>query len=281
MNREQALLPLTRIVLAIVALNALAGAVALIGFPVWAGRNFFWPIQTPINAALLGALYLAGAAAVTFVVIRNRWESTRFFVPVLVTAGALITAVTLIHRDKFGIDLRFWYWMGVYGLAPFLVIALYWMQERKGANWKVIVPMRPVTRWIAIVTGAVVAAFGVSMILFPQPFIAAWPWTTTPLLVRIFAAWFVAFGAGLLWFLVERNWQYMRLLPTLMVAAVVLDLLMVYLHRAEVTAIGASFWVYCAHLVAFGAIGLLLHELQRRPARGNAKASDSPYRLET
>ena len=266
MNREQPFLPLTRFVLAFVALNALAGAVALVGFPAWAGERFFWPIQTPINAALLGGLYLAGAASVTFVTWRNRWESTRFFVPVLVTAGWLITGVTLVHRDKFATDLRFWYWMIVYGVAPLLVLILYWMEERRGASWQASEPVRPITRWVALITGIAALLLGLSMIWQPQWVIDAWPWPITPLLVRIFAAWITAFGAGLLWFLVERNWQHMRLLPTLMIAAALFDLSIVYVHRAEITRPGWSLWLFCAHLLVFGVVGVLMHALQWRQA---------------
>jgi hypothetical protein len=150
-----------------------------------------------------------------------------------------------------------------------LVIALYWLQERRGASWQAMEAVRPVTRWIAILTGVAVIAVGVSMIVLPQRFVEVWPWATTPLLVRIFAAWFVAFGAGLLWFWVERNWPSMRLLPTMMIAAVALDLLVVFLHRAEITNTGMALWIYCAHLIVFALVGALLHLLQRRKRPGH------------
>ncbi len=276
MDRTTPLLLLTKIVLAFVALNAWAGAVALLVLPAWAGQNFFWPIQTPINAALLGALYLTGAAAVTFVFFRNQWEPARFFVPVLVTAGMLITAITLVHRDRFAMDTRFWYWVGVYGVAPLLVLILYWLQERKRAKGRPARPVRAATRWLAVLTGLAVVAVGASMIVLPQRFVEVWPWATTPLLVRIFAAWFVAFGAGLLWFLAERDWRNMRLLPTMMVAAVALDLLMVAVHRAEITTVGLPLWLYVGHLVAFALVGLLLHGLQRPRPRNHYELLVAP-----
>ena len=45
---------------------------------------------------------------------------------------------------------------------------------------------------------------GLGLLLFPDVAIPFWPWPMTTLMLRVFAAWFTAFGAGLLWFLVER-----------------------------------------------------------------------------
>jgi hypothetical protein len=100
------------------------------------------------------------------------------------------------------------------------------------------------------------------MIWQPQQVINIWAWPITPLLVRIFAAWITAFGAGLLWFLVERNWRHLRLLPTLMIAAAIFDLTVVYTHRAAITDTGWRLWLFCAHLIVFGVVGVLLHLLQ-------------------
>jgi hypothetical protein len=46
-------------------------------------------------------LYLGGAAAVVPVTYRRRWEPTRFLIPILVTAGVLISVTTVLHLDLF------------------------------------------------------------------------------------------------------------------------------------------------------------------------------------
>lgn len=251
-----------RLVYGFVAANAFAGALILILLPTNTDSLFFWTIRPPINAGLFGALYLGGAAAVGYATWRNVWEPARFLVPILVAAGVLISGVTFLHLENFAPGVRLVYWLVVYVGAPLLAVLIYFDQERRGADWTVTVPVRPLTRTLATVTGALVTVAGVLLIIWPETAVARWPWATGPLMVRIFAAWFAAFGAGLLWFRVEGDWRRLHHIPNLMMAAAGLDLLMVLLHRPQVTGPAISFWLYCGHLILFGLIGLLLHGLQ-------------------
>ena len=75
------------------------------------------------------------------------------------------------------------------------------------------------------------------------------------------------FGVGLLWFWVERDWGRLRNVANLMIAAAGLDLLMVFVHRQDLTSVGLTLWLYCFHLALFGLVGLLMHWLQRKAAR--------------
>lgn len=255
-----------RFVYGFVALNALAGAVILIFLPAYTDTLFFWPINPPINAGLFGVLYLGGAAAVSLAAWRNVWEPARYLVPILVVAGVLISWVTLLHLDKFTAGIRLGYWLLVYIGAPVLAIAIYIAQERRRATWAVAVPVRPVTRRVAVVTGWLVLAAGIALILWPAPAVANWPWPNSPLMVRVFAAWFGAFGAGLLWFQVEQDWQRLCHLPNLMIAAAGLDLLMVFVYRQTLTTTNLTFWLYCGHLFLFALVGIALRRLQAQPA---------------
>jgi hypothetical protein len=105
---------------------------------------------------------------------------------------------------------------------------------------------------------------GILALIWPAPVVAQWPWPITPLMVRIFASWFSAFGVGLLWFWVERDWERLRHVADLMIAAAGLDLLMVFIHRGDLTSVGLSLWLYCFHLALFGLVGLLMYWLQRK-----------------
>ena len=115
-----------------------------------------------------------------------------------------------------------------------------------------------------MVTGGVVFLFGMTLLIWPQLVLDYWPWNASPLMIRIFASWFNAFGVGLLWFYFDRDWTRLRLISYLMMAAAALDLLMIFVHRADWNTSGLNLWVYCFHLVAFGAVGFAMQWLQRR-----------------
>ena len=254
----------TRVVLWFIAINALAGASSLILLPTHTDTLFFWEIKPPINAALFGALYLGGAIVVSLVSYRGQWESARFLVPVLVSAGLFISLTTLIHLDRFAHDFKLVYWLIIYIGAPVLALVLYIYYERRGTNWAVTEPIRPITRSIAIVTGAIVVALGMVILAWPELAIPNWPWPISPLMVRVFASWFSAFGVGLLWFYFEKDWSRVYHIASMMIVAAVFDLGLVIVHRNDLTSVGPNFWIFCFHLAAFGVIGLLLHGLQRR-----------------
>ena len=162
--------PLTKVVFWFVAANALVGAVSLIFFPADTARLFFWEINPPINAALFGALYLGGAAVVALVTYRGRWEPARFLIPVLVSAGALITVTTLLHLDRFSPGPRFVYWLVIYIGAPLLALLFYVQHERSGAaKWTASRPLTRSTRTLAVAVGAVLVVLGILVLIWPAP----------------------------------------------------------------------------------------------------------------
>jgi hypothetical protein len=253
-----------RLIFWFVAVNALVGAVSLIVFPSQTDTLFFWEIKPPINAALFGALYLGGAVTVAYVSYRGIWEESRFLVPILVTAGFFISLTTLIHVDRFTPGIKLAYWLFIYVGAPLLALFIYVYHERRGANWTIHEPVRPATRLLAVITGAVVLLLGMLLLIRPDLALDFWPWNVTPLMIRIFASWFNAFGVGLLWFYFDRDWTRLRLISYLMMTAAALDLIMIFLHRADWKSTNLNVWVYCFHLIAFGAVGFVMVWLQRK-----------------
>lgn len=267
---------LTRLALWFIGLNALAGAVLLLLFPGYTAQLFFWTITPPLNAALLGALYLAGGIAVCGLARRGHWEPARVLFPVLITAGLLIAGVTVAHHERFTPGLRLGYWLLVYVGVAVLAAALAVVQERRGAHWAVATPLAPATRWLAAVSGACVLVGGVLLLIWPAAAVAAWPWPTTPLMTRIFAAWFGGFGVGLLWFLVDDDWGRLALLPRLLVAAAGLDLAVLLIHWGDLTTTGPGLWLYVLHLLGLMLIGGLLQWFQRGWHRPTPPASLAP-----
>jgi hypothetical protein len=265
---------LMKIVFWFVAVNALAGAISLMLFPTQTDTLFFWTIKPPLAAAMFGALYLGGAVVVSLVTYRGLWEPARFLVPILVAAGILISLTTFLHLDRFAPGFRLYYWLVIYIVAPLLAVVFYIQHERGGAVWDVVgQPVAPLTRFVAIITGALLVLFGLICLAWPSLVITVWPWTITPLMVRIFASWFSAFGFGLLWFLPERDWSRLYQIPNLMIAAAVLDLLITFLHWDNLNSTGLNLWLFCFHLAAFGLIGVFMHWWQHRAVNGKQKQS--------
>jgi hypothetical protein len=252
----------TKIVFWIVSLHALAGAGSLVFFPDRTDLLFFWEIKPPINAALFGALYFGGAVVVGWIALKGYWEPGRFLVPVLVSAGIFITLTTFLHLDRFGSPIKLIYWLIIYIGAPILALLVYFIYERNGANWSVAEPVNIVTRIVAILLGAVLLMLGIFIIVLPGLVVPYWPWPTSPLMVRIFASWFSAFGVGLLWFIFDHDWRRLHLIATLMIASSILDLAMIVIHRADLTSTGLNLWVYCFHLILFGAVGFFMNAVQ-------------------
>lgn len=206
-----------------------------------------------------------GGVAVCRLAWRGDWEPARALVPALVSAGLLITGVTLVHAERCAPGPRLVYWLAVYAGAPLLALLAYVVQERRGAVWSVRVPLRSVTRTVAAISGGLLLGAGLLVLARPGALVALWPWPITTLMLRVFAAWFAGIGAGLLWFLVDDDWRRLALLPRLLVVAAGLDLAMLLAYSGDLTTHGPRLWLYGAHLVALVALGILLHWIQRQP----------------
>lgn len=181
-------------------------------------------------------------------------------------AGILLTLTTLLHLDRFTPGLRLGYWLLVYIGAPLLALAIWWAYEiRQCANWDVLgQAVTPLTRVLALVTGVGLVAFGIVGLTRPELIIAVWPWPISPLMVRVFASWFTAFAPGLFLFAWERDWNRLYPIASLMMTTAGLDLLMTFIYRGDLTGSPLQVGLFCAHLAAFGLIGLAMHWAQWR-----------------
>ncbi len=256
--------PLMRIVFWFVAANALAGALSLMLLPGHTATLFFWEINPALNATLFGALYFGGAAVVALVTYQGRWEAARFLIPVLVTAGILIALITFLHLERFTPGFKLWYWLLIYIGAPLLAGFFYHSTSGRAriGPCRGRSPRRRVA-W-RVGGGVLLLGAGVFVLLQPQVVVAAWPWPTTALMVRIFAAWFSAFCVGLLWTLIDRDWGRLRH-SRLVIGAAVLDLAIAAVHQAILTGSSLQIGVFIFHLAAFGLAGALMHCGYSRP----------------
>ena len=114
---------------------AVSNGAFLYGLPTLTGAEYAWVIATPINAAFLGAGYLAGTVATALVVFATRsWRSLRVLPLPLVVLSVGLLAATLLHADKFRWDYPLtWVWTVVYTVVPLVVAVLWRRQERAAA----------------------------------------------------------------------------------------------------------------------------------------------------
>jgi hypothetical protein len=194
------LLGITRVGVLCLLLLALANGLFLYLAPGRAETDYAWAIKPPINAACIGAGYLAGCVATGLVVFKTRlWRSLRILPLALATLSLTVLTATLIHDDRFFWDYPpTWVWAGVYLAAPLLVVGFWRLQEgREGAP-------PPADRRLGALRaqsaamGAVLAAIGVALFLVPTGVMELWPWPLTPLLARVIAGWYLLSASVLL-----------------------------------------------------------------------------------
>ncbi|HEX2914417.1 MAG TPA: hypothetical protein VH186_26695 [Chloroflexia bacterium] len=214
--------------------NAYAGAISLMVFPDNTENLFFWKITPPINSAMFGGLYLVAGTAVLMATLHGRWEKARYLFPMIFCFSGLLLLTTLLHTDKLIPGVRLTYWLAVYIVAFLAGIFFFWWHERRESNWQVVQqPIKLGTRLVALVAGTGIALYVLVSFVAPQVVIDQWPWPITPLMVRVFASWLSALGAGLLWFAVERDWGRVHNLVNLLSVVPVLTILLLLLYTRD------------------------------------------------
>ena len=181
-------------------LLALANGVFLFGVPAQAEPHYAWAIAPPINAAFLGAGYLAGTVATALVVFAARsWRSLRTLpLPLVVLAVALLAA-TGLHIDRFRLAYApTWVWIAVYAGVPFVVGALWRRQERLAPAPPARDPRLRALRLESAALGTVLAVGAGALFVAPATVGEYWPWPLTPLLGQAVASWYALVATALL-----------------------------------------------------------------------------------
>lgn len=194
------LLGTTRLGVFALLVLALANGLFLYLVPGRAQFDYAWAIKPPINAAVIGAGYLAGCVATGLVVFNARsWRSLRILPLALAVLAVTALAATLLHEDRFVWDYApTWAWVAVYATVPVLVPAFWWSQERREGPAPAADPRLGPLRTRSAVLGAVLAATGLALFAAPTEMAEVWPWPLTPLLARVIAAWYLLAACVLL-----------------------------------------------------------------------------------
>ena len=263
-ERDDRVLPLTRVVAVVIVPFLLVAFAVLYPWPTDTDRLFAWTIKPTMTPMVLGAVYLGGAYFFVQAARATQWHRIKAGFPPVATFAALMGVGTLLHWGKFNHHhVAFWLWVGLYFTTPFLVFGV-WL-----ANRRYEAPPDPAEPLVSVATGRLVglvgvAAVGTSAFLFlaPQRAIDAWPWMLTPLTARVMGAIF-ALGSSAIGGFRERRWSSLQLM--LQVAAFMVGLILVAALRAhhELDTSRPLTWALAAGFVAVlaGSLSLLLRRV--------------------
>ena len=251
-------LGLTRAGVWVLFILAAANGLALYLFPGRADTDYAWSIQPAVNAAFIGAGFLAGTLATGLVLWRaTRWRSFSLLPPALWVLATTLLVATIIHEDRFDWDYPLtWVWTFVYAGVPLAIPFLAARQRRVAGPLPEAEPTLRVLRMLSGVAGACLIAGATALYLAPVELGEHWLWPLTPLLGRAVAAWYALFGTMLLTFALAQRRPFEGLIGYATLAAwCVLLLSLPLLHAGDVSG-GAAWYALMAALLALALYGL-------------------------
>jgi hypothetical protein len=223
-----------------------------------AADRYAWPIAPPVNAAFIGAGFLAGTLATALVLFATtRWRSLATLPPALWVLATSLFAATLIHHDRFKWHYAPTYvWLVVYAGVPFVVPVLVMLQRRDAEPVPAADPRLRTVRVLSAVCGAVLLVGAVALFAAPVDLGKHWPWALTPLLARAVAAWYALFGTMLVTCAIQLRRGSEAVIPYATLAAwCVLLLTLPLLH--DVSRSGADFTVWLIGMLVLLALSVL------------------------
>jgi hypothetical protein len=257
-NQPDRVLGLTRAGVWVLFILAAANGLFLYVFPGRADTDYAWPIQPAVNAAFIGAGFLAGTLATGLVLSRaTRWRSFSLLPPALWVLASTLLAATIIHEDRFDWDYPLtWVWTFVYAGVPLAIPFLAMRQQRVAAPLAAAQPELRVLRVLSGSAGAGLLVGAAALYVAPVELGEHWLWALTPLLGRAVAAWYALFGTMLLTFALAQRRPFEGLIGYATLAAWCVLLLALPLLHAEDVSGGPTWYVLMVALLALAIYGL-------------------------
>jgi hypothetical protein len=249
-------LPLTRVGVWLLFVLALANGAFLFFLPSHALTDYAWSIKPPVNAAFIGAGFLAGTLATGLVLFgTTRWRSLQMLPPALWVLATTLAVATFVHHDKFKFGYPpTWGWVLVYAGVPFAIPYLVWRQRANAEPAPQPDPRLNVIRALSGVAGGAMIAGAAALYLFPGDLASHWPWALTPLLARATASWYAMVGTMLMCCALMLRRPSEAFIPYSTLAAwCVLLLALPLLHPDDVSGAG----VYVAGMLILLALAVL------------------------
>jgi hypothetical protein len=191
---------LTRVGVWVLLMLAAANGLFLYFLPGLADSSYAWSITPSVNAAFIGAGFLAGTLATGLVLATaTRWRTFSNLPPALWVLASTLLAATIIHQDRFRWDYPpTWVWALVYGGVPLAVPFLVARQRNVAEPTPPADPALRGVRVLSAIAGVTLVAGAAALFAAPAQLGEHWVWPLTPLLARTVAAWYALFGTMLL-----------------------------------------------------------------------------------
>jgi hypothetical protein len=191
---------LTRLGVWVLLVLAGANGLFLYLLPGLADTEYAWSITPPVNAAFIGAGFLAGTLATGLVLATaTRWRTFSTLPPALWVLASTLLAATVIHQDRFRWGYPpTWGWALVYGGVPLAVPFLVARQWRVAEAEPAADPALRRVRVLSAMVGVPLLAGAVALFAAPAELGEHWVWPLTPLLARTVAAWYALIATMLL-----------------------------------------------------------------------------------
>jgi len=265
---DDRILPLTRIIAAVVMPFLVAAFVILYFFPDESGRWFAWEIKPAMTAVWMGAGYLGGAYFFLRVLLDKRWHRVSSgFWGVTAFTWAMMWA-TILHWSRFDIhNLAFQIWLVLYAVTPFLVPFIWWLNHKTSAPETPDVVLPVAVRGGMALVGVFMLASFLTCYIRPELAISLWPWALTPLTARIMGGWFALMGVGGIVMARKTHWSSWRYeVESIIFVWQALVLLGAFIHMDDFKP--GSAWFFAAEAAAIAALLALHITMERRVRRG-------------
>ena len=196
---DDTLLPISRAGLWLLFVLAVANGGFLYLFPQLADTDYAWSIAPPVNAAAIGAGYLAGVVATGAALAAGRWSLARPLIPGLVVLSLSMLVATAIDGDRFRWDYPpTWVWTAVYATVPVALVATWRLQGGTGGAAPGAVDARGTLPAATGMLGLALLVIGGLLFVNAGFVLDAWPWELTPLVARVVGGWYLLAGTVLL-----------------------------------------------------------------------------------
>jgi hypothetical protein len=246
-----------RLILFLLAVNALPAFVVLMAVPDRTSRYFVWTVDPSANARVLGVMYGNAFLLALAAWLEREWPRQRVTFVVVAPFAVAATIVTFVTLDPFlahaHVELAYWILMYaiLFVLAPAVLVA------NGLRRLPVMAPVGAIGRVIFAATGLALLVGGVGLLFRLHPVTSLWPFALTPLVARILGVWLASLGLAHLWAAVDGD--RLRARPLLLASPLtgILLALVPLLHHGDVRAgAGGAVAAYLALTGALVAVGL-------------------------